>query len=55
MFATMKKPLIILVALVFLGSCVTVVFEPDLGNEQKGESNKSHLESLPSDSGEHLN
>ena len=54
-FATMKKTLIVLVSLVFLGSCITVVFEPHLGNEQKGKSNRSHLESLPSDSGEHLN
>jgi len=52
---TMKKLLILFVTIVFLNSCITVVFEPYLGENQKKESSDSHREDTTSNSSKHTN
>ena len=51
----MKKLLILFVAIVFLNSCITVVLEPYLGENQKKESSDSHREDTTSNSSKHTN
>jgi len=51
----MKRLLILLVTIVFLNSCITVVFEPYVGENQKKESSDSHQEGPPSNSSKHSN
>ena len=45
----MKKILILLSILIFTNSCITVVFEPYMGDDQKGKIEDSHHESAKSD------
>lgn len=51
----MKKILILLSILIFTNSCITVVFEPYMGDDQKGKIEDSHHEAAKSESDEHLN
>jgi len=49
----MKKILILLSIVLFINSCITVVFEPYMGDEQKGKSEDSHRVATKSGSDEH--
>ena len=49
----MKKFLILLSILLFTNGCITVVFEPYMGDEQKGQSKDFHHGAAKSESDEH--
>ena len=51
----MKKLLILLTILMFTNSCITVVFEPYMGDEQKGKIEDSHHGATKSELDKHLN